>query len=83
MSEERDYRFLLERTVFKIVLFGAAFLVVAAAYIIYFSMTLVPESQTEKMTGDNAAEDGAGSVKALPDFIIDKVKPDELEQLKP
>lgn len=78
---EYNRRLARDKTVFYVVVVFVAALVVFAACICLIALQGVINKMGEEVP--HASAEMELPAKPLPDFIVDKVEPNELEQLKP
>ncbi len=78
MSDE-DSASLVERIMHYLTIIIAVILIIAAGRAVLIAVTL-PSSPV--VLDEESKAEQKGKVKPLPDYMIDNIKPDELDQLK-
>lgn len=79
MSEEDESVGTLERVLHYITIIIAICLIFAAARAVLVAVTIPPQPP---LLNDEKVGGQKGKVKPLPDYMIDNIKPDELNELK-
>ncbi|PCJ00213.1 MAG: hypothetical protein COB14_04465 [Alphaproteobacteria bacterium] len=77
----KDTGFLIDRGIHYVVMIFTIALMVFGLLFAYKAM-IKPATDVAAMA-ERENKDKKGAAKQLPDFIVDKMKPDELGQLKP
>lgn len=77
-ESKKDLAFTFERGFHYVFIGFMVVLTVFCAWFVYVSVQKPAATEPPVYENENKA-----AAKPLPDFIVDKVKPDELEQLKP
>ncbi len=76
---DEDLKIIIKYVVHHIILTLLVLIMIGAIGYFYITMKNVNKNDLEPPVSTNSK----GMAHPLPDFIIDKIKPDELEQLKP
>ncbi|MGH1378400.1 MAG: hypothetical protein ACRBB3_06225 [Alphaproteobacteria bacterium] len=79
----KDIGLLMDKAIHYSVLMFTLALIVFGAFFAYNAIVNTNEKTLVDKTEINENENQKGAAKQLPDFIVDKIKPDELGQLKP
>lgn len=79
-EQEYNRSLLMDRVIYFFVMIGTIALIMFSIFFAYSSMN--PQRKTP-MPLQEESQETVGKKKQLPDYIVDKVTPDELEILKP
>ena len=81
----KDTGLLIERGVHYLVMLLTIALMVFGLLFSYYSIVKRDVNHDAELAAmkENESKDKKGAAKQLPDFIVDKIKPNELGQLKP